>query len=212
MSSASAPRVSVPRLERERLAVLAVARDRLQHLGDDHRHVRFFVDPVEQLAQLRLGEEEAEVLVAVHGEPTCRCSASARASRTTTSASSLLVAVVASTTDGSMWCFVSWRRSFKRDVRDDLDVHPRVVVDAHPGDGVHVRHVPPALELGIVVHPLEQLWCSLRLPRTGDVGSSSGGRPGRASAGPALSLRRRPVVQSAPRSPCRSHLPCIPMT
>ena len=27
----------------------------------------------------------------------------------------------------------------------------------HPGDGVHVCHVPPALELRIIVHALEQL-------------------------------------------------------
>ena len=53
------------RLERQRLAVGAVADDPLQHLGDDHGQVRLLVDPVEQLAQLRLGEEEAEVLVAV---------------------------------------------------------------------------------------------------------------------------------------------------
>ena len=56
------------RLERERLAVGAVADDPLQHLGDDDRELRLLVDPGEQLAQLRLGEEEAEVLVslAVH--------------------------------------------------------------------------------------------------------------------------------------------------
>ena len=58
-------------LERQRLAVGAVARDRLQHLGDDHGELGLLVDPVEQLAHLRLGEEEAEVLVpvAVDGHP-----------------------------------------------------------------------------------------------------------------------------------------------
>ena len=53
------------RLERQRLAVGAVADDPLQHLGDHHGQLGLVVDPVEQLAQLRLGEEEAEVLVAV---------------------------------------------------------------------------------------------------------------------------------------------------
>ena len=52
-------------LERQRLAVLAVARDHLQHLADEHGELGLVVEPVEQLARLRLGEEEAEVLVAV---------------------------------------------------------------------------------------------------------------------------------------------------
>ena len=38
-------------------------------------------------------------------------------------------------------------QELERDVGDDLDVHPRVVVDLHPDDRVHVRDVPPALEL-----------------------------------------------------------------
>ena len=59
-------------LERERLAVGAVADDPLQDLRDDHRPVGLVVDPVEELAQLRLGEEEAEVLVPVAVHRTCR--------------------------------------------------------------------------------------------------------------------------------------------
>ena len=74
MSSASATR-RMPGLERQRLAVGAVADDPLQHLGDDDGQLGLVVDPVEQLAQLRLREEEAEVLVALAGAPTCRCSA-----------------------------------------------------------------------------------------------------------------------------------------
>ena len=62
MSSASATR-RTPASTREWLAVRAVARDRLQHLGHDHGAIRLVVDVVEQLAQLRLGEEEAPVLV-----------------------------------------------------------------------------------------------------------------------------------------------------
>src|SRR5207247_8472207 len=38
---------------------------------------------------------------------------------------------------------------------DDLDMHPRVVVDPEPRDGVDVRRVPPALELRVVVDALE---------------------------------------------------------
>ena len=45
----------------------------------------------------------------------------------------------------------------ERDVGDDLDVDPGVVVDPHPHDRVHVRDVPPALQLLVLVHPLEQL-------------------------------------------------------
>ena len=43
------------------------------------------------------------------------------------------------------------------DVGDDLDVHPGVVVDLHAHDRVHVRGVPPRLQLLVLVHPLEQL-------------------------------------------------------
>ena len=44
----------------------------------------------------------------------------------------------------------------QRDVRDDLDVHPRVVVDLHAEDGVDIRRVPPALELPVAVDAFEQ--------------------------------------------------------
>ena len=60
MSSASATR-RMPASSAS-VAVGAVADDRLEHL-DDHGRLRLAVDLVEQLAQLRLGEEEAEVLV-----------------------------------------------------------------------------------------------------------------------------------------------------
>ena len=56
-------------LERERLPVGAVADDRLERLRHEYRPLGLLVEIVEQLAQLRLREEEAEVLVvaAVHG-------------------------------------------------------------------------------------------------------------------------------------------------
>src|SRR5262249_50066824 len=45
----------------------------------------------------------------------------------------------------------------ERDVRDDLDVDPRVVVDLQAEDGVDVADVPPALELVVAVDALENL-------------------------------------------------------
>ena len=107
MSSASATRTG--RVDGERLAVGAVADDRLQRLGDDHRLVGLLVEAVEQLAQLRLGEEEREVLVAVavdrHAD-----AVQERRERTTTSASSCS-SPKSRTSPGSTPCFVSWRRS-----------------------------------------------------------------------------------------------------
>ena len=51
------------RLERERLPVGAVADDRLQGLRHDDGALGLVVDAVEELAELRLRQEEAEVLV-----------------------------------------------------------------------------------------------------------------------------------------------------
>ena len=47
-------------------------------------------------------------------------------------------------------------QQLQRDVRDDLDVHPGVVVDPHPRDRVDVRDVPPRLQLLVVVDPLDE--------------------------------------------------------
>ena len=133
------------RLERQRLAVGAVADDPLEHLRDDHRQVGLLVDPVEQLAELRLGEEEAEVLVAVAVH---RHADAVRERRQRDDDLGVLVrhAVVG---DHRRLDAVlrQLAQELQRDVRDDLDVHPGVVVDLHPHGGVHVRDVPPALEL-----------------------------------------------------------------
>ena len=43
------------------------------------------------------------------------------------------------------------------DVGHDLDVHPRVVVDLQPGDGVDVGGVPQRLQRLVAVHPLDQV-------------------------------------------------------
>jgi hypothetical protein len=47
-------------------------------------------------------------------------------------------------------------QELQRDVRDDLDVHPGVVVDLHAHDRVDVRHVPPGLQLPVLVDALEE--------------------------------------------------------
>src|SRR4029077_12016253 len=47
-------------------------------------------------------------------------------------------------------------QELERDVRDDLDVNPRVVVDRHPRDRVDVRDVPPALDLIVRVDAFDQ--------------------------------------------------------
>ena len=44
----------------------------------------------------------------------------------------------------------------QRDVRDDLDVHPRVVVDLEALDCVDVRDVPPGLHLRVLVDALDE--------------------------------------------------------
>ena len=55
----------------------------------------------------------------------------------------------------------------ERDVRDDLDVHPRVVVDLEPHDRVHVRDVPPGLDLRVGVDVLEHA-SELAVPARGN--------------------------------------------
>jgi hypothetical protein len=131
-----------------------VAGDRLQDLGGDHREVRLLVQAVQQLAHLRLGEEEAEVLVPVardgHADAVQQ-----RAERDDYLGVVALVAVVAHhrRLDAVLH---ELPEELERDVRDDLDVHPGVVVDLHPQHGVDVRHVPPALQLGVAVHALHE--------------------------------------------------------
>jgi hypothetical protein len=140
--------------ERERLSVRTVARDRLQRLGDDNRKLRLLVDALEQLAHLRFGQEEAPVLVVA---PVDRHADVVKERREHDDH----LGVVGGE------AIVALRRRLhivlheqpqepERDVRDDLDVHPRVVVDLEPEDRVDVRDVPPRLELRIGVHPLQE--------------------------------------------------------
>ena len=142
-----------PGLERQRLAVGAMARDRLQHLGDDHRAVGLLVDPVEQLAELRLGEEEAPVLVAapVDGHPDA-----VRQRGEHDDDLGVLVPHPVVADDRRLDPVLrELAEELQRDVGDDLDVHPGVVVDLQPDDRVDVGDVPPALQLRVGVRPLE---------------------------------------------------------
>ena len=99
-------------LERERLAVGAVARDRLQRLGHDDGALGLLVDAVEQLAHLRLGEEEAPVLVVASVDRHADVVQERREHDDD-------LGVVASSSgsraasDGCTPCFTSWRRSFR---------------------------------------------------------------------------------------------------
>ena len=130
-----------------------MARDRLEHLGDDDRAVGLVIDALEQLPQLRLGEEEAPVLVAapVHGHADA---VRERCEDDDDLGVLVLHAVVAH--DRRLDAVLrELPQELERDVRDDLDVNPGVVVDLEPDDGVDVRDVPPALELAVRVRALE---------------------------------------------------------
>ena len=69
----------------------------------------------------------------------------------------------------------------ERDVDDDLDVHPGVVVDLHAGDGVDVRDVPPGFELGVVVGAVEDA-TELAVAALGKADAHAGDRLGRREA------------------------------
>ena len=111
--------------------------------------------PAEELAHLRLGEEEREVLVPVpvHGHPDA---VEERGEGDDHLGVVLLEPEVAHRRRLDA-VLRQLPQELERDVRDDLDVHPGVVVDLHPHDRVHVRDVPPALQLLVLVHALEQL-------------------------------------------------------
>ena len=89
-------------------------------------------------------------------------------------------------------------QQLERDVGDDLDVHPRVVVDLHPDDGVHVRDVPPRLQLGRRSRgraPSATCGCRAR-----QRGSACPRPPRRASVASRVPPRRRRAPRCAARS------------
>ena len=167
--------------------------------------------PVEQLAHLRLGEEEAEVLVplAVHGH------ADAVQQRAEDDDDLGVVArhpVVAHERRLDA-VLRQLAQELERDVRDDLDVHPRVVVDLHAHDGVDVRDVPPRLQLLVVVDALDQR-AQLAVAAHRHVDPHLLDRLGGRQPRLALAPPPRPAARSAPRSPCRAprakSTPCAP--
>jgi hypothetical protein len=122
--------------------------------SDSDCQLRFLVDAREELAHLRLGEEQAPVLVVAavdrHADVVQeRCEDDDDLRVVGAEAVVLL--------RGGFHAMLHQQpKELERDVRDDLDVHPGVVVDLQPQNGVHVRHVPPGLELPVVVHALEE--------------------------------------------------------
>ena len=80
-------------------------------------------------------------------------------------------------------------QKLQRDVRHDLDVHPGVIVDLHPGDRIHVRDVPPALDLVVAIDAADQAAKLLVLPHR-DVDSHAGDCLDRSQARFALGLAR----------------------
>ena len=132
--------------------------------------------PVEQLAHLRLREEEAEVLVAA---PVHRHADAVHERREDDDHLGVLVRqpVVA---HGRRLDAVlrELAQELQRDVDDDLDVHPGVVVDLHPRDRVDVRDVPPGLQLGVVVRAVEHA-PQLAVAALGEADAHAGDRLGR---------------------------------
>ncbi len=77
----------------------------------------------------------------------------------------------------------------QRDVRDDLDVNPGVVVHVEPRDGIHVRDMPPGLDLVVRFDPLEQS-PELSIATRGDAEVHRGDSLRRAEQGRVRTLER----------------------
>ena len=112
------------------------------------------VDTVEQLAHLRLGEKEAPVLVIA---PVDRHADVVQERREDDDDLGVVggQAVVALQRRFAHRASRADGRSLSAMFADDLDVHPGVVVDLEPDDSIHVRDVPPRLDLRIGVDVLE---------------------------------------------------------
>jgi hypothetical protein len=86
-------------------------------------------------------------------------------------------------------------QELERDVGDDLDMHPRVVIDAEPRHRVHVCDVPPRLQLVVGVDALEDP-PQLPVAPDGDVQSHLRDGLGRRQAGLSLGLGRDRLFDS----------------
>ena len=191
-----------PRLERQRSAGIAVARDRLENLRREHRPLRLVVETLQQLPELRLGEEQTEVLVpvSVHGH--------AHAVQETPEADDHLgvVSLEAVVADHRRLDTVLGQlaQQLEGDVRDDLDVDPRVVVDLEPRERVDVRHVPPALQLPVGIDALEQR-AQLAVPPRGHVDPHARDGLGRRQARFPLGLDRDGLRDAVLGRPVERH-------
>jgi hypothetical protein len=140
-------------LERQRSARGAVARDHVQHLRNHHCQLGLVVRRLEELSPLARGKEEAEVLVvvAVYRHPRV---VEERAEQHGDLRVVPREAVVGDER-GLHAVLRELAEELQRDVGDDLDVYPGVVVDLEPRDGIDVRDVPERLQLRVLVHAIE---------------------------------------------------------
>jgi hypothetical protein len=131
-----------------------VARDRAEDLDHDDGAFGLVVEAFEQLAHLRLGEEETPVLVtlAVHRHP----DAVEKSAEHDDDLGVVSAHPVIANHRGLDVVLRQLAEQLQRDVRDDLDVHPRVVVDLEALDCVDVRDVPPRLHLRVLVDALDE--------------------------------------------------------
>ena len=86
-------------------------------------------------------------------------------------------------------------QQLQRDVDDDLDVHPRVVVDLHPHDRVDVRDMPPRLQLRVGVGAVEHA-AKLPVAALGQADAHARDGFGRAEPGLADGLGRHGPVDA----------------
>src|SRR4051812_6241351 len=140
-------------LERERPAARAVRDDGVHRLGDQHRPLRLLVDARQQRAELVGGQEQRVALVvgAVDRHPGV---VEERRRGDDDLGVALLEAVVG---DGDRDDAAAEQqpRDAQGDVRDDLDVDPRVVGHLQ-AVGVEARDVPPRLELLVLVDRVDE--------------------------------------------------------
>jgi hypothetical protein len=141
------------RLHRERLTTATVADDRVQRLGDHHGQLGIRVGVGEQLAQLALGEKEAEGLVvdAVDRHAHVVQKSSRRDHHLRVAVAHAVVA----DHRGLDPRLDQQAQQAESDVEDDLDVNPGVVRHSE-ALGVHLRQVPPATHLGVAVDAVDQ--------------------------------------------------------
>jgi hypothetical protein len=141
-------------LDGQRPASRAVRDDRVHSLGDDDRALGLGVDALQEDAELVGGEEQRVGLVvdAVDRHPDA---VEERGGRDGDLGVALAHAVVGDHRRRDAAAEEQPCQA-QRDVRDDLDVNPRVVGEPQPLS-VDAGHVPPRLDLRVAVDRVEQL-------------------------------------------------------